>query len=325
MRRLICFFCAILFSALLFAERIVLLSFNINGAAKSHRAENAQWVADICHIIEQSGADIVFLQEVCVELDAVPGTNVFKKARSHTLLDDFTETLGKGEWSYFSTADYGLRKTLTVNEQEYIMGDKTQNNAILYRSDKLDAHDFAQELGFTSFSGDYLFDKNTVQVVRFTSRGADSGSALVGINAHLPYNNAGHRDRDLRTLQRLYARYKLRYGLVLTGDLNMRRAELTDKNFDIIDGDESWYADRHFGLKTTVGKSDADFRLANDYDHFLYNARLRVTQQMRRLFSAQKDDVFHNGLHCGGLHYATSSEFKQSVSDHVPIVLVVEL
>ena len=310
MRRFICFCCILYCSAVLFAEQFVLLSFNINGAAKTPRAENAQWLADICHIIQQSKADIVFLQEVCIELDSVPHTTLFKKARMHNVLDVCVELLGKDEWAYFSTANYGLRKTVTVQEQAYTMGDKTQNNAILYRADKLDAQDLSDELGFTSFSGTYLFDKNTVQVVQFCVRGTDTKPALVGINAHLPYNNAEHRERDVRTLQRLYARYKLRFGVVLTGDLNMHRAELTDKNFDIVDGDERWYVDRHFGLKTTVGTSDTEFRFANDYDHFLYNAKLHVTEQMHRFDTVP---------------YATSSEFREHISDHIPIVLVVEL
>lgn len=305
-----------------FSEEITILSFNIKGTSTTNRQGNTEWLNDICNIISKSQADIVLLQEVCIELEKIPGNKVFKRAKKNNLLDDIIMVLGDETWRYLSTADYGLRANVTVNGIEYSYGDKTQNNAILYNSDKVFAFDYAEKLGFLNFSGDYLFHKNTVQFVEFSLINQKETKFFVG-NVHLPYSNLEKRYQDLKTLEALFAKYKHNNGIIIGGDFNLHRSELTDRNFDFVDGQDSWYYDKNFGLKTTVGKSEEGFNLVNDYDHFIYNSKIKVKSKMRRCFSMSNKNYYEQVV-VAEKTYSCASDFNNKVSDHSPIVMVIE-
>ena len=71
-----------------------LLSFNVNGMQKNHRLEtNPKWADTITKIILESDADIVCLQEVCIDLEKRRDTALFKNPKKNNVLDYFTKRL----------------------------------------------------------------------------------------------------------------------------------------------------------------------------------------------------------------------------------------
>ncbi|MDE7139353.1 MAG: endonuclease/exonuclease/phosphatase family protein, partial [Treponemataceae bacterium] len=259
MRRFFSALAVLALAAAAFAERVTLLSFNMGGRNRT--------AAAVAAMIAESHADIAFLQEIWV------------RAPNNAALKAMAAQLGDGRWDFATSSAYRLAAPATAKGETYKAGANGQNNAILYDTAKVTLHDLADEAGFTHFDGDFLFDKNTVQLVRLTLRGG-SRAQFVAINVHLPYTDKAHRRRDLRTLERLYARYKRTGGIVVAGDFNTRRADLTARNFDFVDGTEQWFSDRHFGIATTLStKGDDLIRFANDYDHFVYNKRITVAAQ----------------------------------------------
>ncbi|MBE6344747.1 MAG: hypothetical protein E7063_03530 [Spirochaetaceae bacterium] len=322
MKKIFCTALVLLVTFFVVAEEITILSFNIKGTSTSNRQGNTEWLNDICNIISNSQADIVLLQEVCIELEKIPETKVFKRGKKDNLLDDMVKILGCENWCHLSTADYGLRANVSVNGIEYSSGDKTQNNAILYNSAKVQAFDYAEILGFSNFDGNFLFNKNTVQFIEFSLVNQEETKFFV-VNVHLPYNNLEKRFHDLETLESLFAKYKHYNGVIIGGDFNLHRSELTGRNFDYVDGHDSWYYDKNFGLKTTVGKSEDGFSLVNDYDHFVYSSKINVKSKMRRCFSLSNQD-FYKQVVIGEKTYTNSAEFNNKVSDHCPIIMVLE-
>lgn len=303
MRRFFSALAVLALAAAAFAERLTLLSFNMGGRSRT--------AAAVAAMIAESHADIAFLQEVWV------------RAPENAALKAMTAQLGDGDWDFVSSASYSLTETKTVGNETYKTGGNGQNNAIVYDTAKVALHDLADEAGFTHFDGDFLFDKNTVQLVRFSLRG-DPQTQFVAINVHLPYTDKAHRSRDLRTLERLYARSKRTGGIVIAGDFNTRRADLTARNFDFVDGTERWFSDRHFGIPTTLStKDDRQIRFANDYDHFVYSKHITVAAQMSRAFSDSRGTTVP-GLPFGTTVYTSSTAYRAAVSDHVPIILTLE-
>ncbi|MBO5236155.1 MAG: endonuclease/exonuclease/phosphatase family protein [Spirochaetaceae bacterium] len=68
MKKIFCTALVLLVTFFVVAEEITILSFNIKGTSTSNRQGNTEWLNDICNIISNSQADIVLLQEVCIEL-----------------------------------------------------------------------------------------------------------------------------------------------------------------------------------------------------------------------------------------------------------------
>lgn len=303
MRRILALLAVLALAAAAYAERLTLLSFNMGG-----RNRTAAAVADM---IAESHADIAFLQEIWVS------------APQNTALKAMAAQLGDGRWDFATSSAYSLTGPKTARGESYKAGGNGQNNAILYDTTKVTLDDLADEAGFTRFDGEFLFDKNTVQLVRFTLRGG-SRAQFVAVNVHLPYTDKVHRARDLRTLERLYARYKRSGGIVIAGDFNTRRTELTARNFDFVDGTEQWFSDRHFGIATTLStKGDDRVQFANDYDHFVYSKPITVAAQMSRAFSDSRGKTVPS-LPFGTTIYTSSTAYRAAVSDHVPIVITLE-
>lgn len=285
------FFASILYFILatfIFATDLNILSFNMAHLKRQNASDYTEWLDNICSIVKESKADIVYLQEVAIELEKIPNISLFKKAKANNILDDITVKLGKS-WSYYSTADYAIRKNQTVENEQYTYCDMNQNNAILYNRNKVLAKDKAENIGFTTFTGKYLFDKNNVQVIEFSLVGQAS-KKFIAINVHLPYSNIEHRKRDMETLEKLYASYKLTNAVLIAGDFNTYRKDLIKRNFDFVDGTDSWYIDSSFGLKTTLTKNPNKVSFANDYDHFIYNKKISIAKSMKRAFISEKSD-----------------------------------
>ena len=307
MRRICITLIAFALAAGVFAEKVTLLSFNMGARNRT--------ATEVATMIFVSGADIAFIQEIWV------------KSPQNAALKTMTAQLQRdsgSDWDFVTTSAYCLTEPQTVGEETYKSGGNGQNNAILYNKSKLSLTDLADDIGFTHFDGDFLFDKNTVQLVRISLASAPDHSA-VGINVHLPYTDKAHRARDLRTLERLYARYKLRTGVIIAGDFNYHRKDLTKRNFDFVDGTERWFSDLNAGIPTTLStKGDTFVQFANDYDHFIYSPGITVTTEMHRAFSDSNERTCERILF-GTTEYTSSVTFRKEVSDHVPIVMVIEM
>ena len=304
MKRFFITLCLLFFTFAAFAEKITMISFNMGGKSRT--------VPQVAQMILDSRADVAFLQEIWV------------KAPQNKALREMTTLLGESEWDFAVTSSYMLTEITTVGEETYKSGNNGQNNAIIYNRKKLSLTDLADEIGFTRFSGEFLFDKNHVQLVRLSLQTAPE-KQIVAINVHLPYTDKAHRARDLATLERLYARYKLRFGVIIAGDFNYQRKILTTRNFDFVDGTERWFSDRNYGIATTIStKGEGYVLFANDYDHFVFSPKITVIEEMHRALSAGREK------HCpriqfGQTVYTSSTEFRKEVSDHVPIVMAVEM
>lgn len=329
------FLILIFFSNAVYAEKITLLSLNMGAKGRT-----AYKIADM---IDESEADIVFLQEVWV------------KDPENAALNRMLKRLGD-DWDFVTSSSYALMEMRYVGEESYKTGGYAQNNAIVYNRKKLVLTDLADEVGFTDFNGDYLFDKNNVQLVEFKlnkelvpAGKLDSGSSssnkkLYAINVHLPYNDYQHRIRDLETLEKLYAKYKHSSALVIAGDFNLNRSALTVRNFDFVDGSKRWFSDSNYGIATTVSPSKkSGVFFVNDYDHFICNKKTKVVEEMHRAFvdgktdSARKTDSDGRGdsssgrgkfceeLRFGKESFSSGSDYREAISDHVPIMMKIEL
>ncbi len=315
------FLILIFFSNVVYAEKINLLSFNMGAKGRT-----ANKIADM---IAESGADIVFLQEVWV------------KHPENAALNRMVGRLGN-DWAFVTSSAYALMEMRYVGEESYKTGGYAQNNAIVYNRKKLVLTDLADEVGFTDFNGDYLFDKNNVQLVEFKLN--NKKSKLYAINVHLPYNDYQHRIRDLDTLEKLYAKYKHSSALVIAGDFNLNRSALTVRNFDFVDGSKRWFSDPNYGIATTVSPSKTSgVFFVNDYDHFICNKKTKVVEEMHRAFvggkndSARKTDSDGRGdsssgrgkfceeLRFGKESFSSGADYREAISDHVPIMMTIEL
>ena len=306
-------FVFLLFSGnLVYAEKINLLSFNMG--AKGRTANT------IAEMIDESDADIVFLQEVWV------------KHPENAALKRMLKRLGN-DWDFVTSSSYALMEMQYVGSESYKTGGYAQNNAIVYNRKKLVLTDFADEVGFTDFNGEYLFDKNNVQLVAFKlvdgKEYRTSAYDLYAINVHLPYNDYQHRIRDLETLEKLYAKYKHSTPLVIAGDFNLNRSYLTNCNFDFVDGSNRWFSDFNFGIATTVSPSKkAGLFFVNDYDHFIYNKKTKVVEEMHRAFVNELDSgrgKFCEELRFGKESFTSGADYREAISDHVPIMMTIEL
>ena len=303
------------FGNIVYAEKITLLSFNMGAKGRT-----APKIADM---IYESGADIVFLQEVWVSHP------------ENRALNRMIDQLGSEDWGFATSSSYALMEMRYVGEESYKTGGYAQNNAILYNKKKLVLNDLADEVGFTNFDGKYLFDKNNVQLVAFrlvkgktkSDTGATSDVKLYAINVHLPYNDYQHRIRDLETLESLYSKYKHSSALVVAGDFNLNRSMLTNRNFDFVDGNKRWFSDLNYGIATTVSPSKKKgLYFVNDYDHFIYNKKAKVVKEMYRAF-LQEDlkGKYCEDFHFGKESFSSGADYRDAISDHVPIIMTIEL
>ena len=307
MRKISAFVISFFLSALLFAEEIKVLSFNMGA-----RNKTAIQVADM---IKESEADFVFLQEIWV---SAPKDEALKKMCAH---------LGKSDWDFVSTSSYSLKNLVTIGEESYKAGGNGQNNAILYNKSKISLTNLAETIGFTHFGAvesDFLFDKNTVILVEFALK-SEPQKKCIAINTHLPYTDKTHRKRDLATLERLYARYKLKSAVLIAGDFNYNRRHLTKSNFDFVDGCESHFYDPNFGILTTLStKGESEVIFANDYDHFIFNKKIAVKEQMHRAFSDSLAKSVEQ-IQFGTENFTSSIDYRKAISDHVPIMITIEI
>ena len=313
----------IFFSFTLFAAPIKIMSFNLNGHNDKHRFEsNEQWSTTITAILKDSKANIILLQEISLDLEKILGDSEGRKKAKEDNLKWLCSKLS-GNWKYETSANYMLRKDIKIDDINYAHGDRTQNNAVLYNSSKFSVKDLSSELRFNNFTNTkYKFQKNSVQVLKFTE--LETKEEFIVINVHLASNNkSANRKRDVDTLEKLYASYKLKYPVIVGGDFNTPRTDLLHRNFDNVDGNSSWYLNNK-GVKTSLGKNKSAISFANDFDHFIYNNKIKEISVMKRININSDKDTIHD-VKIRNHTFEDSTEFAQLVSDHYPIIFEFEL
>ena len=317
-------------ASLAFCEKITILSYNIAHNSSYKKEHYEEWMEGIGEIVRQNEADIVLLQEVPIAMKKGFVTRFygdvelhFKLPQKKTILDDIARELGPG-WKSISTAFYLLHDGVTIDGTAFSGGDMSQNNAIFYNSQKVSAEDLSDPLGFTIFPEcDYRFNKNNVQVVRFLI-GEES---LVLVNVHLQSKNSiEKRNWDLTVL---YDMLLNEFGgeisdesVIAGGDFNTRRKEFESLGFDtyIVDGKSS--------PKTTLAIRDSGFSYANDYDHFIYNEaaseKIKTSTVRAHIGNSGRNLEKESSIIIAGEEYKSSKEIRDRLSDHVPIMIVLD-
>gem|GEM_PF-1993663 len=319
-----------------FCRDITVMTFNIAHNSSYKKQHREEWINAIAEVARDNGADIILLQEVPVELQSGFAKHYygdieihFKRPKRRTILDEIRMELGEN-WSFFSTADYLLHDGITVDGVSYSGGDMAQNNAIFYDGSVLSAEDLSDSLGFRSFPAcRYRFNKNNVQAARFTvlpEEGEEDVHFVIS-NVHLTSKNSiEKRDWDLHTL---YDMLLNEYGgeisdepVMAGGDFNTNRDEFTRKGFSgyIVDGRTS--------PRTTLSTAKPGFRYVNDYDHFVYNTAMmeHVKKPAERASVGNGGNNFEKAgsVEIAGIVSASSGEFREKISDHVPLIIVLE-
>ena len=296
----------------IFAKELTVMSFNVQGhgpGSSEHDFGNAKWKNQIAAVIKQSGASIVLLQEV--------------RLNSENDINPLIEILnGKGgKW----------KSTTSV---KYATCSYDLNNAVLYdEKNVLLVNDLSKKLNFRAYKYDqdnnvaddcrtYQFDKNNEQVLEF-SFPKNSAQTFYVVNVHAPGPGSQELRKEKEQLENLYRHYK-RKPIIIAGDFNMRRREFVPSSAfgdAIVDGDSGMYADAN-SLRTTLSTAGMKISLANDYDHFIVsrNSLFNVSEQMHHVFSPRKKESY-DSIKIGGTTYKSTEEYKQGVSDHLPIMM----
>lgn len=333
LKKLICTAIFLSLSFFAFAHEITVLSFNIAHNSAYKKEHRDEWLSQIAEIVHENEADIVLLQEVPVELKRGYVKKYYENVELHfkvpektTILDEISKKLGE-DWKFYSTAEYLLHNGINIDGVDFSGGDMSQNNAVFYDSSKFSAEDMAFALGFMDFPDcDYRFNKNNLQVVRFTD--FESEKTFVVGNVHLQSKNAVEkRDSDLENLSDMLLN---EFGgelsdepIVIGGDFNTNRKEFDSVGFFL------YFIDGKSSPKTTLSTTADKFKYANDFDHFVYNQAMKniLTREMTR---AKLGNSGYNlekvkTLVIFGKEFSSSRDLRERLSDHVPIIISFEL
>lgn len=330
MKKFLAALCIFLCTCSLFATTIKIMSFNVDGFDDEKRNKNHQvlvdgngqikirneiWFNNVCTIIKNSGADIVLMQEFYIQ------QNEF----ADKAVEYFCSRLG-GSWVYISTKDY-INKGKNYSED--------QNNIIFYNNTKVNKSSNII-VNFSSPS-EYRFAKNNTQVVEFSVSGEATKKFLI-INVHLPRpaekGKGGKHESDLESLENMFRDFKNKdYRFVIGGDFNESYQKLKNRKFDgaFID------SDRMESLWTMVynaPKKNEDIIKAripknggpNDLDHFIVFGF--KANNMHHVFrhdweSGRRD--YSEGITIGAKRYTKPDDYRKNVSDHLPIMIELEL
>lgn len=332
-KRFACLVFLIFSSVFVFAAEIRVLSFNIAHNSAYKKEHRDEWLSQIAEIVHENEADIVLLQEVPVELNKGFVKKYygdvelhFKTPKERTILNELSEKLGDS-WDFSSTAAYLLHDGVSIDGVDFSGGDMSQNNAVFFDSNRFSAEDMASVLGFTDFPDcDYRFNKNSVQVIRFTE--LESEKTFVIANVHLQSKNAiEKRNSDLENLSDMLLN---EFGgeisdepIAVGGDFNTSRKEFESVGFFL------YFVDGKTSPKTTLSTSAEKFKYANDFDHFVYNQAMKIVitkETMRaKLGNAVTNLEKVKSVTIFGKEFFSSKDFRERLSDHVPIIMAFEL
>ncbi len=296
-----------LFAFCVSAKELAIMSFNIHGfGSVNNNFNNAEWTSQIAKVIKKSEASIVLLQEV--RLDS--------KYDIEKLCSSVNREGGK--WK-------------AVTTYEYAVCNKALHNAVLYDDSKVSLiYDHAKKLGFYDYFNDqnndcrkYKFFENRQQVLEF-SFPKNSNTSFYVANVHAPGPENPKLNQEKVQLERFYADYKSRKPIILGGDFNLSRIDFRSSAFTdaILDGDSGIFSDFD-SLRTTVStNSKKGIELANGYDHFILksNGLFKISEQMHHVFSSRPTRAYEK-IKIGSRTYKTSEEYRQNISDHLPIMI----
>ncbi len=343
MRKRIFFSVFLFLSVFAFADTIKVMSFNVGGLDHNHRAiSNAKWLNNICFIIKQSGADIVLLQEFYTELPKETETTADIKA--------FQNMLGNN-WQYFCSNKYISKNLSEFDKKKAEFWGKTswvrtQNNIIFFNNRKVLAINDSSIINFASENLQYKFAKNHTQVVEFRLSGQESKNFVV-VNVHTAHpRNLGNYRKDIETLEKLYKNLSRTYKILIGGDFNTSRKEpmqndktggevLLYKNKEsksprfynaVIDSESPLYCYPQGGLFTCRFEDHSGIYPTLDTDHFItYGMRIK-NETRHALQNARSNKDFPYGqIKIASNSYTKISKFKKDVSDHLPIIIEIEL
>ena len=306
--------CVLIVGQLLWAEELVLGSWNIQGNGGPFKEQALMEFGS--YFVRDKNIDILALQEVKVPLQKLSHTKLYKKRIGNDFLDHFAQELSKqtgSVWKYVSSCDYAIRE----NIDEYAYCNAGLDNAVLYRADKVDVKEI--HAGYPFYFDDfhkspYKMNMNNTNVLKISDRFSDKSFYL--INKHLPYKNDSKRwdtwDRDIQVLEDLYNVLNDNYSKILCGDFNAAH-----HSFYLEDG-RLVFTDCFIGCRkpTTVNR---DFHYSHEFDHFILNAAATelVIQEPDRYTS----DADSSGTIRYGTHSTTLEYFLKNLSDHVPIFM----
>ncbi len=336
MKKLTALISILLCSLSLFAATIKVMSFNVNGVKNKINA-NERYARNISAIIKESGADIVLMQE-------------FYTKRDENEPKLLCKTLGDSWW-YFSARGY----IASFSTEEHVC---QQNNVIFYNNQKI-LPTSNKDSGIVNFRTDskYKFTKNHTQLVEFCLSGEPSKTFLV-VNVHLPVYTK-NRDRqklleylhDLKSLETLYSDLdKKSRRIIIGGDFNTKRAKSSGldageilrykypnskiERFSgaIVDSDNQLYCYQIGGLPTSgFDKNQSRISPTLDIDHFIVKNINVVKDTGLYLGSVHLENNNYNSPYIfkniskDSKFERTMKYYKQHVSDHLPIIIELDL
>ena len=293
----------------LFAEKIGVLSFNINGSFTGNRSANPKWCSQISSIISENSPDIVLLQEFPIKKD------------DKRLLEKILSDLGVNNWSYFCTDKYFSGKQ------------SNQNSIVFYNLNTILPCPEGDELiNFGDEKPLYTFVKNNYQVIHFCLS-TDQTKDFILINIHTPFDSPDYvkYSADMDELKVMYDDLKTSYKrVILAGDFNTNREQLLSYYFpgEYIDGKWGRYffiaGNQTRGLLTTLKRKSEPrgISLASDYDHFVISG-IEVSKEMKHAFYQGNDygSDSYGRIKLGNKFYTSNQEIMKEVSDHLPVFI----
>lgn len=296
----------------IYAEKVRLLSFNIQGTTSKRNDE--KWIEQISSVIKDSKADIVLLQEFPI------------KDGDREIIDKFLSQLGNKNWEFFCTDKYikaGKKFTLNnivfFNHYSVLSAPYNDNSLVNFEAPKCS----------------YSFENNNVQLIYFCLFSAQTKEFLV-VNVHLPFpsdkKSTEKYNSDLEELSKLYSKFSYDYDIVIGGDFNTSRSDLLKKhtfNDAIIDGQFGKFT-QYQGLLTTLSNGNDKNRyhgikLASDYDHFIVKGP-KIAKEMKHSFywGNNSGNDSYSEIEIGSKSYKTGKSFESGVSDHLPVLIELE-
>lgn len=295
------------------------MSFNLGTHSSRHDANDSRWIENIAEIITVSNADLILLQEVPITNESDTKDEFLRRVKDVLLGSQYHK-----HWQSLSTVSYIHDTTGSVPAKKL----RKLNNAMLYDGNKLSCIlGGYYPINFKDIytSQNYQPRFNNIQVVQFAFPQNQNKNLLV-MNIHA-YFKEPHS--DLKFLCNIIRDYTDKQEFIIGGDINLSLEPAYDAintgvNRKIyIDGIDMFGGVRQ-GLKTTLStkKEEDKITLAHDYDHFIYSSGIKTKEEIHHVFSKVKLDSYDAGtIKVKGKAYKSAQEFKQDVSDHLPVVM----
>lgn len=306
--------CVLMVEPILWAEELVLGSWNMQGNGGSFNEKELMQFGT--YFVRDKNIDILAVQEVKIPLKKLSHTKLYKTRGDNDFLDNFAQALSKqtgSVWKFVSSSEYAIRE----NVGEYAYCNAGLDNAVFYRADKVVVEEI--HAGYPFYFDDfhtspYKMNMNNTNVLKISDRFSDKSFYL--INKHMPYTSKSKGwqpwYRDLAVLQQLYNAFENTTPKILCGDFNAAH-----HSFYLEDG-TFLFTDCFIGCckPTTINRQ---FRYSHEYDHFILNAaatELVIQEPDRYTSDADSAGTIHYGMQSMTLEYLV-----KNLSDHVPIVM----